>query len=80
MKSSPVNVGTVQCPNNGLPIILGCDSQTLGGYPRVLQIAEIDFPLIGQLRPRDKVFFKKISVEEACQELRAQSLLFPFIS
>ncbi len=69
MPSGPVHTGTIQCPENGLPIILGCDSQTLGGYPRVLQIAEIDYPSIGQLRPYDKISFIKISVEEASRQL-----------
>ena len=78
MISCPMNIGTVQCPQGGLPIILGCDSQTLGGYPRILQIAEIDFPLIGQLRPRDRVSFIKISLEEARTELKNQTQLFPF--
>ena len=78
MISCPMNIGTVQCPQGGLPIILGCDSQTLGGYPRILQIAEIDFPLIGQLRPRDRVSFKKISLEKARTELKNQTQLFPF--
>lgn len=78
MISSPMSIGTVQCPKGGLPIILGCDSQTLGGYPRVLQIAEIDLPLIGQLRPSDKVLFKKISIDKARSELRNQASLFPF--
>ena len=78
MISSPMSMGTVQCPKGGLPIILGCDSQTLGGYPRVLQIAEIDLPLIGQLRPSDKVLFKKISIDKARSELKNQASLFPF--
>lgn len=78
MISSPTNTGTIQCPKSGLPIILGCDSQTLGGYPRILQIAEIDFPLIGQLRPYDKVLFKKVSIDEARDKLEQHTLLFPF--
>ena len=78
MISSPMSMGTVQCPKGGLPIILGCDSQTLGGYPRVLQIAAIDLPLIGQLRPSDKVLFKKISIDKARSELKNQASLFPF--
>ena len=78
MISCPMNIGTVQCPLGGLPIILGCDSQTLGGYPRILQIAEIDFPLIGQLRPQDRVSFKKISIEKARTELKNHTKLFPF--
>ena len=69
MLSAPVNTGTIQCPENGLPIILGCDGQTLGGYPRILQIAEIDHPLIGQLRPNDKISFINITIEEASRQL-----------
>tara|TARA_B110000014_G_scaffold263717_1_gene261476 strand:- start:5004 stop:5939 length:936 start_codon:yes stop_codon:yes gene_type:complete len=69
MLSAPVNTGTIQCPENGLPIILGCDAQTLGGYPRILQIAEIDHPIIGQLRPNDKISFINITIEEASKQL-----------
>jgi len=69
MVSCPMLVGTIQCPQNGSPIILGCDSQTLGGYPRILKIAEVDLHLIGQLRPKDKIIFKKISLNQAREEL-----------
>mgnify|MGYP000888757925 FL=1 len=31
MISGPVFTGTIQCPENGLPIVLGPDAQTLGG-------------------------------------------------
>lgn len=78
MISAPVNIGTIQCSKNGMPIILGCDAQTLGGYPRILQIAEIDFPFIGQLRPYDKISFKKISIQEAQNELKLQELIYSF--
>ena len=72
MLTNPVNMGTIQCPENGLPIILGCDSQTLGGYPRILQIVEIDYSLIGQLRPGDKVSFVNTSIKEARRELKSK--------
>ncbi len=78
MVTAPVNLGTIQCPKNGLPIILGCDSQTLGGYPRILQIAEVDFPIIGQLRPHDKVSFVRVSIEEARDKLKQLELIHPF--
>ena len=79
MISAPVNIGTIQCSRNGIPIILGCDAQTLGGYPRILQIAEIDFPFIGQLRPYDKISFKKISIHEAQNKLKLQELIYSFV-
>ena len=68
--------GTIQCPENGLPIILGCDSQTLGGYPRILQIAATDLHLIGQLRPNDNVSFEMISIDLARKKLMKQNSLF----
>ena len=76
MISCPMAPGTIQCPENGLPIILGCDSQTLGGYPRILQIVASDLHLIGQLRPNDTVSFEMISVDQARKELMKQNSLF----
>jgi len=41
MISGPVFTGTIQCPETGLPILLGPDAQTLGGYPRILQVVKL---------------------------------------
>ena len=76
MISCPMAPGIIQCPENGLPIILGCDSQTLGGYPRILQIAATDLHLIGQLRPNDNVSFEMISIDLARKKLMKQNSLF----
>ena len=46
MISKPIYPGMVQCPQNGLPIILGADAQTLGGYPRILQVIKADRHLL----------------------------------
>ena len=78
MVSCPMAPGTIQCPENGLPIILGCDSQTLGGYPRILQIAAADLHLIGQLRPNDSISFEMITVDQARKELMKQDSLFSY--
>ena len=78
MVSCPMAPGTIQCPENGLPIILGCDSQTLGGYPRILQIAAADLHLIGQLRPNDSISFEMITVDQARKELMKQDSLFGY--
>ena len=80
MISGPLFPGTLQCPKNGSPILLGPDAQTLGGYPRLLQVSSIDCHLVGQLRPGDRINFQKISVDEALRRMRQQALLFPFIS
>jgi len=76
MVSCPMIQGTIQCPKNGSPIILGCDSQTLGGYPRILQIAAVDIHLIGQLRPNDSVSFERIDLNQAREELKNKKSLF----
>ncbi|MDP7518477.1 MAG: hypothetical protein QGI17_15350, partial [Arenicellales bacterium] len=57
MISGPLFPGTLQCPTAGSPILLGADAQTLGGYPRLLQVVLVDRHLIGQLRPGDRIKF-----------------------
>ena len=55
LASAPVFPGTIQCPEDGTPFLLSIDAQTIGGYPRVAQVARLDRHLIGQLRPGDHV-------------------------
>ena len=55
MKSAPVFPGTVQCPPSGTPILLFCDAQVTGGYPRVASVARCDRHLLGQIRPGNVV-------------------------
>ena len=80
MISGPVFTGTIQCPETGLPILLGPDAQTLGGYPRILQVVKADRHLIGQLRPGDQLKFQRISLEEAEKLWLDMALSFPFLS
>jgi len=63
--SSAVNFGTIQLLPDGQMIILMADHQTTGGYPRLAHVAAIDLPLVAQLNPNDKVYFKLISLPEA---------------
>ena len=80
MISGPVFTGTIQCPENGLPIVLGPDAQTLGGYPRIFQVAKVDRFLIGQMRPGDQLKFQQISIEKAEKLWLDMALSFPFLS
>jgi biotin-dependent carboxylase-like uncharacterized protein len=70
--SSPVLPGTVQLPPDGQPIVLLADAQTVGGYPRIGQLAAADLPRAAQLRPGDRLRFAACSAEQAWQRLRAQ--------
>ncbi len=58
-------LGAVQVPQSGKPIILFVEHQTTGGYPKIANIISADMHRVGQLRPRDVVKFRKVSLEEA---------------
>jgi antagonist of KipI len=70
--SEGVAFGSVQLPPGGAPIVLMADRQTAGGYPRVGEVASVDLPLIGQLRPGDHLRFRSISLDEAQRLYLAQ--------
>lgn len=63
--STAVTPGTIQVTGNGSLILLMADCQTTGGYPRIAQVAAVDLPLCGQLKPGDVVYFKEMSYNEA---------------
>jgi len=63
--STAVAPGTVQVTGNGGLIILMADCQTTGGYPRIAQVAAVDLPVCGQLKPGDAIYFNEISHHEA---------------
>jgi antagonist of KipI len=77
--SSAMIPGTVQVPPEGNPIVLMADAQTLGGYPRIAHVAQVDMPLLAQLRPGDHVSFRRIELEEtqtlATQRVRDLNML-----
>lgn len=75
MKSAPVFPGTVQCPPSGTPVILLCDAQTTGGYPRIASIARCDRHLLGQIRPGDRVQLLERSPEAALHDLAEKQKL-----
>lgn len=69
MISEPVVFGTVQLPPGGNPIVLMADRQTTGGYPRVLEVATVDLPLLAQAAPGMRVRFVRTTLEEAQDSL-----------
>lgn len=72
MLSEAVTFGTVQIPPSGQPIILMADRQTIGGYPKIAQVATVDLPKLAQLPPYATIRFQLISLEEAQQLLIEQ--------
>lgn len=63
--SEGVVSGTVQVPADGQPIILMADRQTLGGYPKIAQVATVDLPRIAQLAPGGSLRFLEITPYES---------------
>ncbi|MDW8197708.1 MAG: biotin-dependent carboxyltransferase family protein [Gemmataceae bacterium] len=78
--SEAVAPGAVQITNDGLPIVLGVDGQTIGGYPKIAHVIRADRDELGQLRPGDRVQFVRVSLEEAEEAaLHRQRWLQPWI-
>ena len=72
MPSAGVIPGTIQCPEDGAPYILSVDAGTVGGYPRIAQVARLDRHVLGQLRPGDHVRLLLREPDEVRAELRAK--------
>ena len=57
--SEATQCGTIQVPNNGQPIVLMADAQTVGGYPTIGKVSDDDLWKIAQLRSGGKVRFQR---------------------
>lgn len=65
--SEPVAPGAVQVTNDGRPVILGADGQTIGGYPKVAHVVRADLDRLAQLRPGGRVRFHRVTLDEAAE-------------
>ncbi|MCZ2342082.1 MAG: biotin-dependent carboxyltransferase family protein [Bacteroidales bacterium] len=63
--SEPVATGAVQITNDGLPVILGVDGQTIGGYPKIAHVIRADLDRLAQLRVGQEIRFVRVSLAEA---------------
>jgi biotin-dependent carboxylase-like uncharacterized protein len=63
--SEGICLGAVQITNDGQPIVLMNDRQTIGGYPKIGSVISIDIAKIGQLAQGSRVRFKAITMDEA---------------
>lgn len=68
MVSSAVTMGTIQLLPNGQLLTLMADHQTVGGYPRVLQVIRADLPILAQLAPGSIISFVCTNIEVAFRE------------
>ncbi|PTO74838.1 allophanate hydrolase [Vibrio splendidus] len=57
--SEGIALGAIQIPQDGQPIVLLNDRQTIGGYPKIGCVARIDLPRLAQAKPGHEVSFSK---------------------
>ncbi|MFA0425110.1 biotin-dependent carboxyltransferase family protein, partial [Vibrio sp. 10N.222.54.A1] len=57
--SEGIALGAIQIPQDGQPIVLLNDRQTLGGYPKIGCVARIDLPRLAQAKPGHAISFSK---------------------
>jgi antagonist of KipI len=70
--STAVTRGTVQLLPSGELIVLMADHQTIGGYPRVAQVAQVAMPKLAQIQVHQSVIFTLISQQKAIELLQQQ--------
>ncbi len=63
--SEAVTFGTIQIPPSGKPIVLMADRQTIGGYPKIAEVAAVDLHLMAQLCPGNRLRFELMSLAQA---------------
>lgn len=57
--------GGVQVPQDGRPMVLLANRQTVGGYPKIATVVSADIWRLAQLRPGASVSFRAVTPEEA---------------
>ena len=65
LTSEAVAPGAVQVANDGLPIVLGIDGQTIGGYPKIAHVIAADLDRLARLRPGASIRFALVGIDEA---------------
>jgi antagonist of KipI len=68
--------GAIQVPKNGLPILFQAGRQSVGGYTKIGGVITVDQSKVAQLKPRDRITFEKVTLQEAHALLRNQERLF----
>ena len=68
--SEGISYGTIQIPKDGKPIILLKERQTIGGYPKIGTVLNIDCFKLSQAKLNTKIKFKEIPYDEALKKMK----------
>ncbi len=69
--SDGVPMGGIQVVGDGQPIVLLADRQSTGGYTKIGAVCSFDIGRVCQVRPGQRLRFRRVSVAEAHEFLRA---------
>ncbi|MBI4609987.1 MAG: biotin-dependent carboxyltransferase [Candidatus Rokubacteria bacterium] len=70
--SDGIPLGGIQVVGDGQPIVLLVDRQSTGGYTKIATVCSVDIGRVGQVRPGQKLWFRKLSLDEAHAVHRAE--------
>ena len=65
MPSQGCPAGALQVTGDGMPILLGPDRGTTGGYAIPAVVTRVDLPRLGRIRPGATLRFRRVEVEAA---------------
>lgn len=74
--SEGITFGAIQIPNDGQPIILLKERQTIGGYPKIGSVLSIDCYKLSQMQPNMTITFQEISLETAQEKQKKYYAIF----
>lgn len=63
--SDGMPAGAVQVPQDGRPLVVLANRQTMGGYPKIATVISADLWRLAQLRPGNRLSFRAVTPEEA---------------
>lgn len=69
--SDGIEMGAIQVPGDGKPILLMADRQSTGGYPKLGYVIRADLPRLAQYRAGEALQFEKATIELARSALFA---------
>ena len=67
IRSEGITKGAIQVPADGQPIILLTEYPTIGGYPKIASVTSVDYNLLIQKTPGEKISIELIKLREAEQ-------------
>jgi biotin-dependent carboxylase-like uncharacterized protein len=70
--SDGIALGGIQVVGDGQPIVLLVDRQSTGGYTKIATVCSFDIGRVGQLKPGQRISFRRITVDDAHAILRAR--------